>query len=282
MLTYIFPGQGSQAKGMGANLFDEFPLLTQQADKILGYSIKTLCLEDPDQHLNHTQYTQPALYCVNAFSYLKKIQSEAVRPDYVSGHSLGEYNALFAAEVFDFTTGLTLVKKRGELMSEAIGGGMAAIIGLKVDLIKQILTEHQLFNINVANHNSHLQNVISGPKKDIDTAQRLFEKMESVMYIPLKVSGAFHSLFMLSAQHQFTQFLNQFRFAIPTIPVLSNLNAKPYHPATLHHNLSNQITHSVQWISIMEYLLQHDDMNIEEVGPGSVLTGLLRRIKNGQ
>jgi malonyl CoA-acyl carrier protein transacylase len=213
---------------------------------------------------------------------LQKNSRHGYKTDYVSGHSLGEYNALLAAEVFDFGTGLTLVKKRGELMNEAIGGGMAAIVGLKAEAIQQLLTEHQLSNITIANHNSHLQSVISGPKKDIEATQTLFEKMASVMYIPLKVSGAFHSLFMLSAQHQFTKFLNQFHFEIPTIPVLSNLTAKPYHPAIAHYNLSNQITHSVQWIHTMEYLLQLHDMSIEEIGPGSVLTGLLRRIKNGQ
>src|SRR5205823_13876450 len=126
MLAYIFPGQGSQTRGMGGNLFDDFPELTAQADAILGYSIKKLCLEDPNQELNQTQFTQPALFVVNALTFLKKNQ----KPDYVAGHSLGEYNALFAAEVFDFATGLNLVKKRGELMSEAKNGGMAAVIGL--------------------------------------------------------------------------------------------------------------------------------------------------------
>src|SRR4051812_36667715 len=126
--AYVFPGQGSQRKGMGENLFDEFPELTKKADKILGYSIKELCLNDSDSKLNQTQYTQPALYVVNALSYQKKIKDEGKQPDYLAGHSLGEYNALQAAGIFSFEDGLKLVKKRGELMSQAKNGGMAAIL----------------------------------------------------------------------------------------------------------------------------------------------------------
>ena len=118
MKAYMFPGQGSQAKGMGGTLFDEFSELTQQANEILGYSVKELCLDNPKRELNKTQYTQPALYVVNALSYYKKIQETGQTPDYLAGHSLGEFNALLAAECFDFATGLKLVQKRGELMRD--------------------------------------------------------------------------------------------------------------------------------------------------------------------
>ena len=128
MKTYIFPGQGSQAKGMGGDLFNEFKELTDTADKVLGYSIKELCLEDPRSELNKTQFTQPALFVVNALTYYKRIQETGKKPDYVAGHSLGELNALLAAECFSFEQGLKIVKKRGELMSEAPSGGMAAIL----------------------------------------------------------------------------------------------------------------------------------------------------------
>ena len=128
MKAYVFPGQGSQKKGMGEDLFDEFADITKKADEILGYSIKDLCLNNPDQNLNQTQYTQPAMYVVNAMTYLKKKQDSKDFPDYVAGHSLGEYNALHAAGVFSFENGLKLVKKRGELMSKAKKGGMAAIL----------------------------------------------------------------------------------------------------------------------------------------------------------
>ncbi|MGO4778772.1 acyltransferase domain-containing protein, partial [Lysobacter sp. 2RAB21] len=128
MKTYMFPGQGSQARGMGGDLFDAYPELTAKADAVLGYSIKELCLEDPRRELGKTQFTQPALYVVNALSYYKRIQDTGETPDYLAGHSLGEFNALLAAECFDFETGLKLVKKRGELMSQATQGAMAAIV----------------------------------------------------------------------------------------------------------------------------------------------------------
>src|SRR5437764_7507813 len=121
MTVFLFPGQGSQRRGMGNPLFDEFKEVTARADEVLGYSIKELCLQDPHQQLSQTQFTQPALYVVNALSYLKKMKETGQAPDYVAGHSLGEYSALFAAGAFDFETGLRLVKKRGELMSQAIG-----------------------------------------------------------------------------------------------------------------------------------------------------------------
>src|SRR5262245_20551761 len=124
MTTFVFPGQGSQFKGMGQGLFGSFKDLTAATDAILGYSIEELCLEDPESKLNQTQYTQPALYVVNAFSYLHKIGQTGRTPDFLAGHSLGEYSALFASGAVDFETGLKLVQKRGRLMSEAGAGAM--------------------------------------------------------------------------------------------------------------------------------------------------------------
>jgi malonyl CoA-acyl carrier protein transacylase len=137
MIAFVFPGQGSQKKGMGQGLFDEvreYGAVEKEVDSILGYSMRKLCLEDTDNRLKETQYTQPSLYVVNALHYYKAI-SQGVLPTYVAGHSLGEYNALLAAGVFDFLTGLRLVKKRGELMSQAKNGGMGAVIGLGATMI---------------------------------------------------------------------------------------------------------------------------------------------------
>ncbi len=173
MLTFVFPGQGSQFKGMGAGLFDEFQDLTRQADDILGYSIEELCLEDPNHQLGKTQFTQPALYTVSALSYLKKMKESGREPDYAAGHSLGEYNALFAAGCFDFETGLQLVKKRGELMSKAAPGGMAAVLGFTAEQVKEVLSDYHLTGIDIANHNSPSQIVIAGTKQDIEKAGRL-------------------------------------------------------------------------------------------------------------
>lgn len=281
MTTYVFPGQGSQVRGMGQEVFPLFPELVEQANHILGYSIEGLCLEGHDEQLNRTFYTQPALFVVNALTYLHKIQQTGKKPDYVAGHSLGEYNALFAAEVFDFATGLKLVQERGDLMSKAAGGGMAAVIGLKHDIVQNLLNEHNLLEIRIANFNSHTQIVISGPKDDIIAAQAFFEQA-GAMYIPLKVSGAFHSPYMGPAQQQFATFLHRFKFNTPSIPVIANINALPYQETDTASHLAHQITHPVQWTKTIEYLVNKGENNFEEIGPGKVLTGLIRRIQKGQ
>lgn len=282
MLTYIFPGQGSQVIGMGRELFSQFPEITAQADTILGYSIATLCVEDPYQCLHQTQYTQPALYTVNALSYLNKIRQGEKPPRFVAGHSLGEYNALLAAGVFDFGIGLKLVKKRGELMSQAVGGAMAAIIGLTDETIKSTLKQHGLFDVVIANYNTSTQIVISGEAPGISTALPLLEEAGALAVIPLKVSGAFHSPYMRSAQKQFEVFLKDFHFSPPKIPVLSNCTASPYQFSEISKNLAAQITQPVRWVEIINNLLAQNGVEFEEIGPGKVLTNLVMRIKNGQ
>jgi malonyl CoA-acyl carrier protein transacylase len=282
MTTYVFPGQGSQSRGMGAELFAAFPELVKKADDILGYSIQTLCLEDPGNQLNQTNFTQPALYVVSALAYLKKMQEGAQRPHYVAGHSLGEYNALFAAEVFDFETGLKLVQKRGELMSQAQGGGMAAIVGLTSDQVKAVLEKNPQSNVSIANYNSVTQVVISGPKDAVMATEPLFTGAGATLFIPLKVSGAFHSALMMPAQKTFADFIQSFHFSAPTIPVIANVDAKPYTAANIVSNLSQQITSSVLWTQTIQYLISQGEDTFEEVGPGKVLTGLIARIKKGQ
>ena len=183
MTTYVFPGQGSQARGMGKDLFSAFPNEINAANQILGYPIDKLCLEDSQDQLNKTNYTQPALYVVNALSFLKKMQETGTKPDYVAGHSLGEYNALFAAGVFDFETGLRLVQKRGELMSQANGGGMAATVGLKHDNIETLLQKGNLETVSIANYNSYTQIVISGPKELQSKHRNLFLNRRVLCYL---------------------------------------------------------------------------------------------------
>lgn len=281
MVTYVFPGQGSQVRGMGGSLFKEFPEYTQQAHDILGYSIETLCLENPNEQLSKTCYTQPALYVVNALSYLKKLQDTAKKPDYVAGHSLGEYNALFVAGAFDFATGLKLVQKRGELMNQAIGGGMAAVVGLKSDEITDILEKNHLIDIYPANYNSYTQVVISGPTEAIKQAEKVFIQAGATLYIPLKVSGAFHSPYMQEARNEFAQYLNRFTFKLPVIPVIANISATPY-SQDIHTYLADQMIHPVLWSKSIEYLISHGETVFEEVGPGKVLSGLIARIQRGQ
>lgn len=278
MITYVFPGQGSQYKGMGESLFDEFRELTEKADRILGYSIKELCLEDPNKVLSQTQFTQPALYVCNAFAYLNKIKETGIKPDFVAGHSLGEYNALFAAGAVDFETGLILVKKRGELMARASGGAMAAVLGLDENIVGRVLRDNGLTNIDIANYNAPTQIVISGLREDIKSAQTVFEEA-GANYVQLAVSAAFHSRHMQQAGKEFETFLQDFRFADLTTPVISNVHARPYRQSEIISNLADQLRSSVKWTESIRYLMGKGEMQFEEIGFSQVLTKLIAKIQ---
>ncbi|WP_444996460.1 ACP S-malonyltransferase [Aliikangiella sp. IMCC44359] len=283
MKTFVFPGQGSQAKGMGNSLFDQYQSLTDIADQVLGYSIKELCLEDPRNELGQTQFTQPAIFVVSALSYYQQLEEDGQKPDYVAGHSLGEFNALLAAECFDFKTGLSLVQKRGQLMSQASEGGMAAVINASEKQIESILADNGLDKVVIANHNSPSQMVISGDKSQVSDARKYF-KEAAIRCIPLNTSGAFHSPFMQDAREEFARFLEDFEFSDPVIPVISNVTAQAYEPGKLISNLSSQITNSVLWTQTIQHLLSEaanngQDMTFNEVGHGKVLTNLIASIE---
>lgn len=274
---FLFPGQGSQKKGMGAGLFEAFPEVAAQAQQILGYDLAKLCLEDGQGQLDQTQYTQPALFTVNALSFMAKVK-EGVVPAAVAGHSLGEYNALLAAGVFDYGTGLRLVQKRGALMATATGGGMAAVVGLEDGKIHQVIADNGL-QIDVANFNSEGQTVISGLKGDVEKAAPLLEAAGARMVVLLKVSGAFHSRFMKPAADEFLSFMAGFSFAAPQIPAYSNVLAAPHMAGQIPANLAKQMYSSVRWVECVQSLMEMSEPQFEEVGPGNVLTGLLKRIK---
>jgi len=283
MKTYVFPGQGSQSKGMGGELFDRFPELTRKADAILGYSIRTLCLDDPNDELGKTQFTQPALYVVNALSYFRKIETDGDRPDFLAGHSLGEFNALMAAGCFDFETGLKLVKKRGELMSKASGGAMAAVINARRDEIETILRENGLDDIDIANYNAPAQIVISGLAERVAAAAPLFSQGR-VRFFPLNTSGAFHSRHMRASRDKFAKYLRKFRLEAPAIPVISNVSARPYPDDDLQGLLAEQIAGMVRWSDSVQYLMavaarEGASMDFEELGHGDVLKGLVAKIR---
>jgi len=285
MVGFLFPGQGSQKRGMGEGLFDsvpEYAALERDVDALLGYSMRKLCLEDSANRLKETQLTQPSLYVVDALHYYRAIQDGA-RPDIVAGHSLGEYNALLAAGVFDFLTGLRLVKKRGELMAQAKGGAMAAVIGLSADAVGRIIRESGLRTIDFANFNTPTQTVVSGPAEDINRAAAVFEKAGAQRVIALQVSAAFHSRYMVDAARAFAEFLSPMSFAAPRIPVIANVTARPYPvdnaSEAVKSLLVSQLTQAVQWRQTIRRMESSGVTQFCEIGPGSVLTRMLRQIQ---
>lgn len=283
MIVFVFPGQGSQCKGMGQELFDKTPqflAIEKQIDSLLGYSLRSLCIENPANRLNDTQYTQPALFVVNALFHYQAVAIHGT-PAVVSGHSLGEYNALHAAGVFNLLTGIRLVRQRGRLMAQARNGGMAAVVGLTPEKVDQILQDHGLTSIDLSNYNSPRQIVISGPVDDLERAMAVLECAGAAMCIRLPVSAAFHSRYMQSAANEYEAFLREFKFETPKIPIISNVTAAYYPATSIQHLLVKQITQPVMWMQIVRALIAQGAKEFVEVGPGSVLTRLIQQIRAG-
>lgn len=278
----LFPGQGSQFKGMGKSLFPHFRELTKTASDMLGYSLEELCVEDPRNQLGQTQYTQPALYVVNAMHFMHRYGVDADDPArseiaFYAGHSLGEYNALHAAGVFSFETGLQLVRKRGELMASATGGGMAAIVGVRSEVLRQQLSDLGMEAIDVANFNTPTQTVIAGEREALNAAMAVLGE-RGLRCVPLNVSAAFHSRHMRVLQQAFASFLRGFEFASPRKPVIANATALPYAHEHVAHMLATQFASPVQWVDSIRYLMGRDVQAFEEMG-ASVLTRMVAEIR---
>ena len=271
MKAIIFPGQGSQFRGMGKDLFPLFPEKVRQASEILGYSVEDLCVNDSQGLLSQTQYTQPALFVVNALHhYRQREQNATSTPDFFAGHSLGEYNALLAAGVFSFETGVRLVQKRGELMGKASGGGMAAVLGVPAGEVRALLDEHGLAGIDIANFNTPTQTVIAGDKEALIAAAGLFSRL-NLRCVTLNVSAPFHSRHMQPAHVEFADFLRQFSFAAPEVTVIANATARPYDASRIAETLASQIATPVQWVDSIRYVMGKGDIEFHEVG-ASVLS----------
>ena len=264
---------------MGDGLWDKFPGQVEEADSILGYSIRELC-QGEDGRLDQTDYTQPALYVVSCLAYLAWKEENEIQASFAAGHSVGEYAALFSADYVSFGDGLRMVQQRGALMGQQSGGGMVAVIGMDLEGVREVLDGNPtLSGVDVANINAPGQIVLSGKKGDMEAGQPVFEAAGARRYVPLKVSGAFHSRYMKDPGEGFREVVSKVEFMPPAFPVISNLEAKPYQAGRETELLVQQIYSPVQWVDSILYLRAQGEMDFVELGPGKVLTGLLRRIK---
>jgi malonyl CoA-acyl carrier protein transacylase len=267
---------------MGAGLFERYPELVAQADEVLGRSLVELCLHDPEGVLGRTEYTQPALFAVSALSFLARRDDGMALPTCYAGHSLGEFNALFAAGAFDFRTGMALVTKRGELMSKAPHGAMAAVIGLDVGRVRDVLAASGLDAVDVANINSGSQIVVSGLHADIERSEAAFVAA-GARHVRLNVSAAFHSRYMREVEADFASFVEglvaEGRLRPLVADVISNRTARPHARDAYLPQLIEQISHPVRWYESISWLLAQGATICEEVGPGEVLGGLFARIR---
>ncbi len=274
-LGFLFPGQGAQSPGMGADLFDGFPDLLATADAILGYSVRELCLSDGDR-LRRTENAQPAIFVVNALSYLRR-REQGGAPGYLAGHSLGEYNALLAAGCIDFETGLRLVHRRGELMSRCSGGAMTAVLGVERDRLMDLIQEAGIDDVDLANHNTPDQLVLAGPRTACRAVADVVAAGTGGRAVPLNVSVAAHSRYMEPAAREFAAALREVTFAEPTIPVIGNVSAAPLRDDTIADELLHHLTRPVMWWDTMCLLARRGVVDIEEIGPGQVLTTMWRK-----
>lgn len=275
--VWVFPGQGSQALNMGMELL-EVPCAKakfSQAEEILGWSVIDICQSNIDT-LSRTLYTQPCLYVIE--SILSDLLLEkGHRPDLVAGHSLGEYTALYTAGVFDWATGLHLIKQRAEIMDNTSGGLMAALLNFDQAQLAQVIKDTP--NVVLANDNSPAQVVISGTPEAVKT---VMSQVKAKRALPLKVSGAFHSPLMNAAATQFQEVLDTATFKTAVCPVLSNVDPNPEMDADiLKARLSQQMTGSVRWREIALQLPENGIGKVIEIGPGNVLTGLVKRTVEG-
>ncbi len=271
--AWVFPGQGSQKIGMQADI-EEIPAAKaklDRAEEILGWSVLEVCKND-EEKLSRTRYTQPCLYAIASILADLLLESSQT-PQYVAGHSLGEYVALYAAGAYNFETGLQLVKRRGELMDEAEGGKMYALMGFDREQLQGEIEKTP--DVVLANDNSAAQVVISGTPSAVD---RVVAAVKTKRAVELKVSGAFHSHLMQSASEQFNEILEKIDFSETKIPVLSNVEPIPSTDAgELKARLQQQMTGSVRWREIMDAIAANNVERIVEVGPGQVLMGLFKR-----
>ncbi|MDF2909446.1 MAG: fabD [Sporolactobacillus laevolacticus] len=285
-LVFVFPGQGSQAVGMGADLIETFPEakeMFEAADRRLDFPLTKLILNGPEDVLKNTENTQPALLTVSAV-LCTLLENNGIKPDYLAGHSLGEYSALFAAGVLDFKNAVYAVRKRGLLMEAAVPAGkgtMAAVLGLDAEQLKQICASvsEKGEPVQTANLNCPGQIVISGTVVGVDEASRLAADAGARRVVPLSVSGPFHSSLMKPAAEKMREVLDGLPVADAKIPVVANSTALEESSAEdIRNHLIEQLYSPVRWTESVERLNALGVDTFVEVGPGKVLSGLIRKI----
>ncbi|HAF28927.1 MAG TPA: [acyl-carrier-protein] S-malonyltransferase [Bacteroidales bacterium] len=281
MKAYVFPGQGAQFVGMGKDLYDNYPVakeLFEKANDILGFRITDLMFEGTEEDLRQTKVTQPAIFL---HSVILAKTLEDFKPEMVAGHSLGEFSALVANGALSFEDGLTLVYKRAMAMQKACEieqSTMAAIIGLDDQVVEDVCASIEEVVVP-ANYNSPGQLVISGSMKGIEIACEKLTEAGAKRALPLKVGGAFHSPLMEPARVELAEAINSTKFKNPICPVYQNVDAKPYtDPAQIKENLIKQLTSPVKWTYIMQNMIADGMTSYTEVGPGTVLQGLLKKV----
>ncbi|EIJ81533.1 malonyl CoA-acyl carrier protein transacylase [Bacillus methanolicus PB1] len=286
-IAFLFPGQGSQAVGMGKVLAESDSTIMEifeQADKTLNFKLSNIIFEGPQEELTLTTNAQPALL-TTSIAILHYFKKSGIEPDFVAGHSLGEYSALVAAEAFSFVEGVRAVRKRGEYMEEAVPNGegtMAAVLGLDRESLSEITASVTAdgHTVQLANLNCPGQIVISGSRQGVELAGQIAKEKGAKRVIPLEVSGPFHSVLMKPAAEKFQTVLNEMSIKDAKVPVISNVTANPIQSAAeIKEKLIEQLYSPVLWEDSVRKMIELGVDTFIEIGPGKVLSGLVKKVE---